>query len=169
MQNKQQLEKFYIKKDPWGYKTNPEDLKRKNIILKNIQGQFKKVLDLGAGEGFITQDLPAKEIYGYEISDTASSRFPKNVKLIKDEYLKDEKFDLVIATGVLYKQYDYMKFLDLIMKHAIGLVLTCNIKNQEINDLPFLFKEFDFTYRTFVERLVLFDFSPNKLYQKSYG
>lgn len=161
--DKEKLEKFYTKNDPWGYETNPEDKKRKEIILKELgkytpDHGFKRVLDIGAGEGWLTKDLPGHEIYGYEISDKAASRFPDNVKRIKDEDLKDQKFDLIIATGVFYKQYDYKKMLDMIMKYANGIVLTCNIKDWEINDLPFKTSEMYFPYRQYVEHLAIYDF-----------
>jgi len=164
---KRKLDKFYQKADPWEYETNPHDKKRKEIILKELKKytnihNFFKALDIGAGEGWLTKDLPAHKIYGYEISDVASSRFPKNVERIKDEDLVGKKFDLIIATGVFYKQFDFKKMLDMVMKHASGIVLTCNISDWEINDLPFKVKEFDFKYRQYVEHLAIYDFNTSQ-------
>ena len=31
MQTKKELEEWYKKEDPWGYKKNPDDIKRKKI------------------------------------------------------------------------------------------------------------------------------------------
>ena len=163
---KEKLENFYQKADPWGYETNTHDQNRKEIILRELKKytsaqEFFSALDIGAGEGWITKDLPAHKIYGYEVSDVAASRFANNVKRLRDEDLEGKKFDLIIATGVFYKQYDYKKMLDMIMKYANGVVLTCNIKDWEMNDLPFKVKEFDFPYRQYVEHLAIYDFSTS--------
>lgn len=162
MQSKEELEKFYEKKDPWGYQNNIEDIKRKDFILDTLEiykpkDGFSKALDLGAGEGWITKDLPAKEIYGYDISEKAMSRFPKNVKVWDMEW---GKFEIILATGILYKQYNFKWFLDKIRKHAIGKVLTCNIASWEINDLPkeLIIYETKFSYRQYTEHLVVYDF-----------
>ena len=88
MQSKDEIEKEYQTPDPWGFQTHPDDAARKQIILNaltlgaNKPMRFKRALDIGAGEGWITKDLPADEIFGFEISDTAASRFPANVKRV---------------------------------------------------------------------------------------
>lgn len=168
MQTKDQLEDFYKKADPWGYQTNIADVNRKNIILQETNdlaakhGIFNTALDIGAGEGWITSGLPSKNIYGYELSDLAASRFPDNVKRMTKEEISGQKFDLIIATGVLYKQYDYRWILNTIMKRAGGFVVSCNIKNLEINDLPFRIKTYEFPYRQYIERLSIYDFRPSQ-------
>jgi trans-aconitate methyltransferase len=157
MQTKYQLEEWYKSPDPWGYQTNPEDDKRKRIILDvlNDYAVFDRALDIGCGEGVITKDLPAKEIHGLELSDNASLRLPKNVKRIAEP--KGE-YDLILLAGVLYEQYDYQLFHDWVSKHAVNIVLTCNIASWEINNLPkekqVLEKEFD--YREYKQKLRVF-------------
>ena len=50
LQSKYEIEKWYENKDPWGYKNNPEDLKRKAILLSVIpRRRYRKVLDIGCG------------------------------------------------------------------------------------------------------------------------
>lgn len=137
MQDPREIEAFYGKPDPWGYQTNPEDENRKRIIMELLREQLKmlgkerydQALDIGAGEAWITKDLPAKRLYGYELSDNAAMRFPKNVLRVQDQDLirEDVKFDLVIATGVLYGHYDWPRFVEMIRRHATGTVLLCNI------------------------------------------
>lgn len=160
MQTKEELEQFYSLSDPWGYQTNDEDTKRKNIILNELGNfeYFKRALDIGCGEGWITKDLPAKKIYGMDLSDNAVSRLPNNVTAVKKPFLK---YDLIIATGVLYQQYDVEKILELIKKHAKGIVLTCNIKDWEINNLPIekQMKEFEFQYREYTQKLRIYNFA----------
>ena len=161
MQSKKSLEKFYSKDDPWGYETNNDDKIRKEIILRSLHEldcRFEKALDIGAGQGFVTRDLPAEEIYAYEISEKACNRLPKGIKVVKEI---DGKFDLIIATGVLYKQYDYEGILKIIRKHSSKYVLTCNIQPWEKNDLDesrIVYQEI-FPYREYLERLVIYNFS----------
>lgn len=123
----------YKKEDPWKNKYNPAHIKRKEWIIGLAKkygpvGGYKKAIDLGAGEGWITTDLPAEEIYGYDISDIAMSRFPANVKPL---HIVNGKFDLIIATGVLYKGYGYKWIIDKINECASSIVLTCHIKELE--------------------------------------
>lgn len=155
MQTKQDLEQWHATKDAWGYETNPEDAKRKTKILSLLK-PAKRALDLGAGEGFITRDLPAKEIYAIEISDNAASRFPKHVKRI---HKPEGKYDLIIATGVFYDQYNWTQMHYWIYKHANGQVLTSNIKSWEHPlDIAPVYEE-DYPYREYTQHLCLYDFA----------
>lgn len=159
MQSKPEIEEWYKDRDPWGYETNPEDLKRKEVILGFLSGKgFERALDIGAGEGFITGDLPASELHAIEWSDIAAGRLPAHVKRI---YAPKGKYDLVVATGVLYGQYDWQQITKWILSAASGLVLTSNIKSWEINKLPRerLLKELEFPYREYIQHLCLYDFS----------
>ena len=71
-ETKEKLEKWYEKEDPWNYKKKPHAIKRKEIILKMSaeycgkilkKDKFENALEIGAGEGWITKDLPAHNIY----------------------------------------------------------------------------------------------------------
>jgi trans-aconitate methyltransferase len=162
MQTKENLEGWYGKPDPWGYKKNPDDKKRRDKILAALgKKKFKKALDIGCGEGWLTQFLPAKTIHGFEISDTAATRFPENVKRIVNPR---GEYDLIVATGVLYKEYDYEKLLAMIRKHAAGTVLLCNIKSEEVDVSMFgdpVFEE-EFPYRQYIQKLRVYDFTPQR-------
>lgn len=155
MQSKQELEDWYNTPDPWGYYSNEHDQRRKDIILdiaKQHGKTYKKALDIGAGEGFITKDLPAKTIHAIEISDEAAKRLPSSVKRVD----KPQGFyDLIICTGVLYKQYNYKQITDWIKNHASGIVITSNIKSWEINELPVdkQIEELEFPYREYTQKL----------------
>lgn len=148
IEGKESLEKQYETPDPWGFQTNPEDAKRKEKILSILTKRYKRAIDIGCGEGWITKDLPADEIFGYELSDTASSRLPENVKRAKRF---TGKYDLVIATGVIYPFYNGDKLLEKIKEISSGDVLLCNITDWEIpNDYPIVE---EFKYREYVERI----------------
>ena len=123
-QSKKEIEDWYSKPDPWKYETTADDIVRKMTILSKLGGMYKKALDIGAGEGFITRDLPAYELYAYEVSDKASKRFPGGILRVTDPY---GDYDLVIATGVLYEQYDYEKFIEILKYYRDkATILTCN-------------------------------------------
>lgn len=164
-QSKQEIERFYNKEDPWGFETNPDDAKRKEIIIEKCKHfchermnkeVYENALEIGAGEGWITKDLPAKNVYGYEISDLAKSRWPSNVL----DFDQNIKYDLIIAPGVLYPQYDYVSFINMIKKYSCGIVITINILNWEINNLTDQIYDLEFTYRQYIEKLRVYDYSP---------
>ncbi len=164
-QSKQDLERWYeTKPDPWDYKRHEDDLERKCKILAKIvriEPGFRRLLDLGAGEGWITKDIPAEYRYGYELSDTAAARFPENVKRVKKP---EGWYDLVVATGVLYPQYDWQTMVSLMQIHARRIIVTCNIKSwevpQAIAQIPGQqIDEQEFHYRDFVQKLRVFDVS----------
>lgn len=162
-QPKDELERFYLKPDPWDYRTTPDDEIRKRHILQaaNFLGPYSRALDIGCGEGWVTQDLPASTKHGLELSDNAAARFPPSVTRV----LKPEgKYDLVLATGVLYEQYPWRDFVALINEHACKIVITSNIKSWEVPAAWILIKgeqvfEATFPYREYEQKLRVFDAS----------
>lgn len=162
MQTKQMMEEFYSTPDPWGYKNHEEDEKRRNKIIetaKKYRPKYRRALDLGCGEGFITEKLPARYIYGYDLSETAMSRLPENVR--KADPIEG-MYDLIIATGVMYIEYDYQQMLDAIKSHAKGIVILSNIKNlqvQAVEQLGEPIYEEEYPYREYTQSLKVYDFS----------
>jgi hypothetical protein len=141
MQPIDEIEKHYATPDPWGYQTNPDDIFRKKRILDVLNMwkplPFMNALDVGAGEGWITKDLPARVKHAYEISKNAKSRLPEGVRPITHVF---DVYDLIVATGVLYSHYNYREFFEIMRKNSLNLILTCNIKEwerPEMNDLSF--------------------------------
>lgn len=161
MQSKYELEQWYEKKDPWGYEKNPDDKFRKDLILTAVKGKYERALDIGAGEGWITKDLPAKEIHAIELSDEASKRFPDTITRI---FEPKGTYDLIIACGVLYEQYDWKQMLKWIEESATDTVLTCNILSWEMGlpNLPDfnMVYETTFPYRDYKEHLCLYRYHP---------
>ena len=154
-QGKKELDNFYKQPDPWGYKTNPDDIFRKKKILEILgDNKYENALDVGAGEGWITKDLPAKNLYAYEISDVATKRLPSNVKV----YNGEGNMDLVIATGVLYNQYDSEGMAQLIKDTATKHVLICGIKDWLLSyEFGKVLKETEFVYRNYIQRFTLYE------------
>lgn len=165
MSTKQELNKFYSKHDPWGYRTNKWDQERRaNIIaVLNQYGLFERALDIGCGEGWVTEALPAKELYGYDISDIALSRLPKSVSPIYKLSEVVDEFDLIVATGVLYAHYNYQPILETIRQHSNNIVLTCNIQSWEVPEVKVLGEqifEMTFPYREYIQQLRIFKYVP---------
>lgn len=131
----EELEAVYNKADPWNYKTHPADAFRKEKILKMLNhfGPYEKALDIACGEGWITQDIPAKEIFGYEVSRQAILRWPKHIKHFGDCQL-EERFDLVLITGALYENYQYEKLIEIANHVATKYIVTCNIADREYKE-----------------------------------
>ena len=160
MQSKDELEHWYKQPDPWQYKTTQDDLKRKAnliMILSEISNgiQYERALDIGAGEGYVTQDIFAKEIYGIEISDLAASRFPSNVKRVIEP---EGKYDLVMTTGTLYSQYNHKQIVDWIRQSASKHILIAGIKDWLI-DYSFaqVIHQSEFPYRQYVQRVTVYE------------
>lgn len=157
-QDKNEIEIWYENKDPWEYEKNPDDWQRREYIRSVLEvlaprNKFYRALDIGCGEGFITEVLPARHVYGIEISDNAAER----LRGVKRVFKPQGKYDLIVATGVLYEQYDYKQFHNWIALHAKGIVLTCNIKDWEKNYLPnhkqIFYAEFPYRDHTQVMRV----------------
>lgn len=158
MQSKEDLERWWSKPDAWGYKTNPDDQVRKKKILEACGGPWFSAIDLGAGEGFITKDLPAEDINGVEISETARSRWPRYITPMSEPC---GQYNLVVATGIMYGQYDYQKFTKWILESTHNRAVLCNIKDWEIISDELLEKvvhEEEFPYREYTQHLMILDF-----------
>ena len=115
IQSKDELEKWYSETDPWGYYKDPQDVIRKAKILSAIPKlDYKNTLDIGCGNGFLTNELPGKQIVGVDISEEAI-RWAKQKALPHVRYESASLFDLIdldlppmdliLITGVLYPQY----------------------------------------------------------------
>jgi hypothetical protein len=168
MQPLSEIEEAYKTPDPWGFRTNSDDAIRKQAIIeacKYIRADYDKALEIGAGEGFITEDLPARKKYGFEVSKLARSRMSKNVVPL-DFIQSYEIFDLVVVPGVLYGHYDCEKFYDIVDKHSNDVVVTCNIKaweDKRMENPKWLFdrmrikqiESWEFPYREFTQKLRL--------------
>jgi 2-polyprenyl-3-methyl-5-hydroxy-6-metoxy-1,4-benzoquinol methylase len=166
------LEKWHKSDDPWGYETNPEDIKRKDILLSELpQKKYKNVLDIGCGHGFVTRDLPGDKVLGVDISREAikkakayetdritflqSSLFDLSRKL-------NEQFDLVIITGVLYPQYigNARNLVYLIIDKLLadnGILVCVHIDEWYKSRFPYLLlNDYYYDYREYTHRLEVY-------------
>ena len=149
-----ELEKWYEKPDPWDYENNPDDLKRRSMLLSVLpEKKYSKVLDIGCGDGFLTVRLPGEEIIGVDISANAISHAKKN-GLPHIEYHRyslfdlpglgwDQSFDLIVITGVLYPQYigdsESLAYIiiDDLLQHG-GHLVSCHIEEWYRARFPYI-------------------------------
>jgi len=155
MQSKQELENWWSKEDAWGYKTNPDDQIRKDKIIEVVKGlNINSILDIGAGEGWVTKDLPAKEIYATEIADNARARFPDKVK----EW-KGEEVEATITMGTLYPQYNHAEIAET-LKKATKYIIVAGIDSWLIDyDFGKIVHTETYPYREFKQRLTVYEVS----------
>lgn len=157
MQSKIDLEIWYSEPDLWGYFVSQDDAIRKDKILSMLTNSYTNALDIGCGECFVTRHLPAQNIFGIELSDMASSRFPPNVKRLTQPEC-DTNYDLVVSTGTMYSQYDHDLMYGYIIEAASKHILIGGIKDWLI-DKPFgkLLNRIEFPYRNYTQQISLYE------------
>ncbi|MBU0647695.1 class I SAM-dependent methyltransferase [Patescibacteria group bacterium] len=169
IQSKAELEDFFKQHDPWGYEENKDDARRKDVLLSEIPDrEYNKVLDIGCGHGFITRDLPGKNIVGVDISDNAVKQAGKYANdrigfMQADVFeLNDklpDKFDLIVITGVLYPQYigNSVNLVYLIIDKLLkpdGILVSVHIDEWYQARFPYLLlKQYFYDYREYSHRL----------------
>jgi len=171
LQDRDELNKFYKREDPWRFENNPEDKKRKLILLSEIpQREYGRTLDIGCGHGFITRDLLGKEVLGIDVSDDAIKQAKKfeNERIhfkqmsIFDLSKEIGAFDLIIITGVLYPQYigDSLPLIYLLIDDVLktsGILITVHITDWYKGQFPyFKINEFIYDYRKYVHILEVY-------------
>ena len=165
------IERFHSTDDPWSFNNNSYDLNRREIIRGVIPERiYKQVLDIGCGQGFITQILPGENILGIDISNEAIQKAKKHKSntckfqqnSIFDFEAKDKKYDLIIITGVLYKQY-IGKSLNLIYDYLNswlnidGILISVHIDEWYVAKFPFfLYKSLYYKYRDYTHKLEVY-------------
>lgn len=171
--NESNLDRFYKNADPWGYFTNPQDLSRKRIIANECaRYKFSRVLDIGCGNGFITESVAAYELVGIDISESAIAEARSRSSASNVSYKKGSIFDLpslnlgmfdaVIITGVLYRQYIgnahplvYM-LVDQVLRKD-GILISVHIDDWYLARFPYpLIRTLRYSYRHYIHLLEVY-------------
>ncbi len=172
LQPMDELNAWHQQPDPWDYSSNYEDAKRKEILLNETTGKnFKNVLDIGCGQGFITKDLTGDKIWGIDISESAiqhalqftNSRINfKQGSIFEINKLFNIKFDLVVITGVLYPQYigNSQNLIYLLIDQILereGLLISVHINEWYSCRFPYLkVKQLYYDYRQYTHNLEIY-------------
>ena len=174
IQPKSELEEWYSSEDPWKYRESSDDANRRSILLAEIPNRhFRKVLDIGCGEGFVTGHLPGERVVGVDISEAAVGRaaeahrdprfsFQHGSIFDLPKVLQGEKFDLVLITGVMYQQYignSELLIYDLIdqVLEPEAAIISVHISSWYRARFPYLMlKELFYPYRQFTHCLQVY-------------
>lgn len=168
-----QIDAEYGTEDPWGYFRNPHDQARKEILVSTL-GEYRlsRVLDIGCGNGFITQAIRAESIVGLDISqnaiDEAIGRDPQRridyrcCSLFDVPALALGQFDCILITGVLYGHY-IGKSLPLVYRiideclGASGVLVSVHIDEWYFARFPYArVKAQRYAYRTYTHLLEIY-------------
>jgi len=157
MQTVAELDEFYHRADPWDYENNPDDRERKRKLLSLLpSGELNRTLDIGCGDGFITFDLPGKSVVGVDLS-TRAIEFAKQRASVREDGDRFEyyamslfnlskkdlgSFNLIVITGVLYKQYigSSSALVNLIIDDLLepgGYLVSCHINEWLMSSFPY--------------------------------
>ena len=166
VQSQRELDEFYATKDPWGYFSSPHDRSRKQILLAELsQHTLGRVLDIGCGNGFITDGIEAGQVVGVDLSESAIREARSRSTSPAARYLSGSLFDLpsmdlgrfdaVIITGVLYEQYIgrslplVYQIVDELLANG-GLLVSVHIEGWYFARFPYpLVKAIRYRYREY--------------------
>lgn len=152
-----ELERFYDAPDPWNYKDSADDARRRSELLGLLpSGPFERTLDIGCGDGFMTFELPGRDVVGVDVSERAlhwaeqarahrpdAARFAfRRASIFELDARELGNFDLIVITGVLYPQYIGRAFsvvatlVDELLRPG-GYVASCHIDEWKPPRFPY--------------------------------
>ena len=171
-QSRAELDEWYGKTDPWEYRTTPDDAKRRMMILAAIPDGVDSIIDLGCGEGFITEKLVAERVVGVDVSRKPLKRCTFKGETYRIDMFSDDitilgQFDLVLVTGVLYGSTDEDIARIVRLLNPGKYLLSCHITGwsynvEALNKTLELISEKTFPYRQYKERLGLYREKPTQ-------
>ncbi len=177
VQERQALEDFYREPDPWSYETTPDDAARRERLLALLPRRpFRRTLDIGCGNGFVSVELPGDTVTLCDLAEKAlhwardrvarradAGRFRFVAASIFDlDPRVHGTFDLVVVTGVLYRQYIGGGFalIDLVVDRLLepgGVLVSCQIDEWYRHRFPYsLIDACLYRYRGMTHRLEVF-------------
>lgn len=113
---REEFEALYIRPNPWNYEGTPEDDVRTRAITRRLKhARFKLGLDLGCGEGPLTNALSefTERMVGFDISATAAQRARQRyphiefgqgelLEVLARPEIQAQPFDFICLSEVLY-------------------------------------------------------------------
>ena len=109
MRAKEDWEKWYAQPNPWGSEGTEKDSVRIEILLERLKyARFDRMLDLGCGEGFMTNAIAtvSRNVQAFDISalavERARARFPSI------DFQQGELFDVIVRPDVRATPFDFV-------------------------------------------------------------
>ena len=177
VQTKAEIEGLYSTEDPWQYDSTPDDAERRARLLSAIPiRRYRRTLDVGCGNGFLTVHLPGRKVIGCDLSEAAINWARKRVAEGSDNErftffassifeLTPEKqgtFDLIVITGALYPQHIGSSWslvngiIDRLLEPG-GILATCHISEWCRHRFPYLrIDQAYYPYREYIHCLEVF-------------
>ncbi len=172
-----ELDRFYAVPDPWAYDDNSSDARRVaelRALLPRVQ--YKRVLDIGCGNAYLTSQLPGDHVLGCDVSSEAVHWAEQRVRARPDrdrfEFFRASLFeldslglgcfDLVVVTGVLYPQYVGRAYslVNIIVSSLVrpdGILVSCHIEDWYDHRFPLTrVAQSRYPYREFEHLLEVF-------------
>jgi len=119
---------FYGQRELWGQAPEPYQEELLQDILSLLPPSIESILDVGCGDGFNTNALPAEiTVVGMDISAEALKHLRRETRLgsVNDIPFPDRSFDLVMASAVIehVSEVDYPKAIDELRRVARRYIL----------------------------------------------
>lgn len=177
IQKPEELDAFYADPDPWGYRSNVDDDRRRMELMSVLpRRNYARCLDIGCGNGFVTFYLPGEEVVGIDLSQKAiqwaseraaeqprPERFRFEAMSLFDPALKGlGRFDLVVVTGVLYEQYigKGKSVVRALVDDALeegGVLVSCHIRDWAPLRFPYSLLDMTmYPYREYTHQLEVY-------------
>ena len=172
IQSRGELDAWHRSPDPWGYEDSPDDARRKAMLLSAIPPRdYAAALDIGCGQGFVTRDLPGRRVCGVDISAEAvghAHRFASDrvsfetgdIFTLGDQL--EGHFDLIVITGVLYRQYIgaastlVYQIIDGLLAPD-GILISVHIDEWYVARFPYtVLTQYAYPYREYFHRLEVY-------------
>lgn len=171
------LDAHYSVEDPWDYDTTRDDKIRRERLLSLLpRRKFHRSLDIGCGNGFLTFSLPGDTVVGCDISAKAIEWAEKRAEARPDRDRFDlrvlslfelpqaslGRFDLLVITGVLYRQYigGAFSLVQMIVDDLLeenGVLISVHIDDWCRRIFPYTLLDMSYySYREYIHRLEVY-------------
>jgi 2-polyprenyl-3-methyl-5-hydroxy-6-metoxy-1,4-benzoquinol methylase len=129
--------KYYDQKEVWkGYDNNVTEIKRAKKVINLIPDDVKSVLDIGCGNGIVTNMIRKSFVVGLDFAKIPLSQVKTSVIQASIDRLpiKSKKFDLIILTEVLEHLDDeiYIKAIEEIKRLKANYLLITVPYNENV-------------------------------------
>lgn len=172
-----ELDTHYSVEDPWNYDGTPDDKRRRERLLSLLpRREYRRSLDIGCGNGFLTFSLPGDAVVGCDISEKAirwaekraqaradRDRFDlRAISLFQLPLAKLDRFDLIVMTGVLYRQYigEAFSLVRMIVDDLLepnGVMVSVHIDEWCRHHFPYTLLDLSFySYREYTHRVEVY-------------